>query len=452
MNCLSHEELLQVALGEASAKRFTEHVTECATCRTAVAEFQALDERLAAAHRTFGDAHETGKSRLLAALEQPDSPHPPDERRETLIPKMGGLTMAQRTAIGGVALAAMVAGVLLWVGSPSPRASAMERMAENVRRAKSYEVTMDMELTHPQLKNKSANGRMKFFWQTPGSYRIEETGGPDSWVDSRRIYPAGKQGLSIDHLRKEYRIEPARRGKQLPLTMVDGFGRFEGQADRELGKREIEGKQARGFEIAIKKVDPDALDGTMEIWIDEQSELPVLVRMMPKMQVWTTMVMHNFKWNVEFDPKLFDTTPPEGYTDTTVKMLSFKDRVFVFREGLATFAELSGGHYPRVKIIYGDVTLDEMKRLAKIDTPATDEQIRTDEYVKIQKAVRSFAMLNELYQENADVAYYGQTVEAKDKDKVLLRWQLDDGRYQVMYGDLRSETVSPERLRELEAM
>jgi hypothetical protein len=93
-----------------------------------------------------------------------------------------------------------------------------------------------------------------------------------------------------------------------------------------------------------------------------------------------------------------------------------------------------------------------MKRLAKIDTPATDEQIRTDEYVKIQKAVRSFAMLNELYQENADVAYYGQTVEAKDKDKVLLRWQLDDGRYQVMYGDLRSETVSPERLRELEAM
>jgi hypothetical protein len=162
--------------------------------------------------------------------------------------------------------------------------------------------------------------------------------------------------------------------------------------------------------------------------------------------------MRDFRWNVDFDPKLFDTTPPAGYKDVTPVELTLDERVDLFRQGFATFAELSGGHYPRVKIIYGDVTLDEMKRLAKIDTPATDEQIRTDEYVKIQKAVRSFAMLNELYQENADVAYYGQTVEAKDKDKVLLRWQLDDGRYQVMYGDLRSETVSPERLRELEAM
>jgi hypothetical protein len=60
-------------------------------------------------------------------------------------------------------------------------------------------------------------------------------------------------------------------------------------------------------------------------------------------------------------------------------------------------------------------------------------------------------MLNGLFRENPDVAYYGQTVEAKDKDKVLLRWQLDNGKYQVMYGDLRSEAVSPERLRELEA-
>lgn len=38
-----------------------------------------------------------------------------------------------------------------------------------------------------------------------------------------------------------------------------------------------------------------------------------------------------------------------------------------------------------------------------------------------------------------------------DVDKVLLRWKLDDGQYRVIYGDLRIEDVSPQKLAELEA-
>jgi hypothetical protein len=49
------------------------------------------------------------------------------------------------------------------------------------------------------------------------------------------------------------------------------------------------------------------------------------------------------------------------------------------------------------------------------------------------------------------VAYYGKTVGPQDKDKVLLRWKLDDGRYEVIFGDLRAEAVTAERLRALEA-
>ncbi len=47
-------------------------------------------------------------------------------------------------------------------------------------------------------------------------------------------------------------------------------------------------------------------------------------------------------------------------------------------------------------------------------------------------------------------AYHGKTVGPKDKDKVLLRWKLDDGRYEVIFGDLHSETMTAERLRALE--
>ena len=45
---------------------------------------------------------------------------------------------------------------------------------------------------------------------------------------------------------------------------------------------------------------------------------------------------------------------------------------------------------------------------------------------------------------------YGNTVGPKDKGKVLLRWKLDDGRYEVIFGDLRAETVTAERLLALE--
>ena len=38
----------------------------------------------------------------------------------------------------------------------------------------------------------------------------------------------------------------------------------------------------------------------------------------------------------------------------------------------------------------------------------------------------------------------------KDADRVLLRWKLSDKEYRVIFGDLHAETVSPERLAELE--
>jgi hypothetical protein len=51
---------------------------------------------------------------------------------------------------------------------------------------------------------------------------------------------------------------------------------------------------------------------------------------------------------------------------------------------------------------------------------------------------------------NPDYAYYGKAVGPKDKAKVLMHWKLDDGRYEVIFGDLHAETVAAERLHALE--
>ena len=49
-----------------------------------------------------------------------------------------------------------------------------------------------------------------------------------------------------------------------------------------------------------------------------------------------------------------------------------------------------------------------------------------------------------------DTAYYGGIVTPKDADKVLLRWKVSDNEYRAIFGDLHTETVTTEKLTELE--
>ncbi|MHC4433822.1 MAG: hypothetical protein ACYTBS_18425, partial [Planctomycetota bacterium] len=53
--------------------------------------------------------------------------------------------------------------------------------------------------------------------------------------------------------------------------------------------------------------------------------------------------------------------------------------------------------------------------------------------------------------EGREAVYYGETVTAADSNKVLVRWKLDEGKYRVIFGDLRIEDVSADRLAEWEA-
>ena len=64
--------------------------------------------------------------------------------------------------------------------------------------------------------------------------------------------------------------------------------------------------------------------------------------------------------------------------------------------------------------------------------------------------ITGFGEIEDIQTHDPDAAYYGKTVGPKDKDKVLLRWKLDDGRSEVIFGDLHAETVTGERLLALE--
>jgi predicted house-cleaning noncanonical NTP pyrophosphatase (MazG superfamily) len=131
-------------------------------------------------------------------------------------------------------------------------------------------------------------------------------------------------------------------------------------------------------------------------------------------------------------------------------------------QGLKVFVELLG-KYPDTEIITNDDDVAPVLRLAeKSETPAamrlkeetkglTEDEIG-NKLADFLMPIRGLAMFYSLLQyDKKGPAYYGQTVTPKDADKVLLRWKVSDNEYRVIYGDLHAETVTPEKLAELEA-
>jgi hypothetical protein len=188
-----------------------------------------------------------------------------------------------------------------------------------------------------------------------------------------------------------------------------------------------------------------------KVWVDTKTRLPVRYDS-------TGMVMQNFQWNIPVDAADFKPVIPDDYTSTVVKLpVQINEETAI--QGLKIWVELLG-KYPEI-ITPFNVT-DLRSALEKSETPAAmrlKEEIKglTDD--EIRKKLEDFRMpirgLNRFYMvlqwDKKDPAYYGETVTHKDADKVLMRWKVSDNEYRVIYGDLHAETVTPEKLVELEA-
>ena len=54
-----------------------------------------------------------------------------------------------------------------------------------------------------------------------------------------------------------------------------------------------------------------------------------------------------------------------------------------------------------------------------------------------------------LAEQGKQVWYYGDSIDPKDSEAVLVQWKLSDGRYRVIFADLSTEVVSAEESIEL---
>ena len=78
------------------------------------------------------------------------------------------------------------------------------------------------------------------------------------------------------------------------------------------------------------------------------------------------------------------------------------------------------------------------------------EQTQIQQMMEVMMPIQSLGMFHmQLVQQDKDPQYYGDLVKPGDAEQVLMTWKDDQGRYNVIYGDLTfDEDVAPEDLPE----
>ena len=237
-----------------------------------------------------------------------------------------------------------------------------------------------------------------------------------------------------------------------------------------MGRSTMDGIEVEGFQTTY----PDFLaNGSnfgqskrqvdQKLWVDVKTRLPVRFdatwvdfdQMGSKKQYEHT-VMHDFQWDVPVAAADFEPVIPGDYTGTVFKYPAHITEETAI-QGLKVLVELLG-KYPEELT---DVDETVLRLAEKSETPAamrlkeeikglTDEQIK-NKLVDFLMPIRGLAMFYyRLLSPSKDPAYYGKSVTPKDADKVLLRWKVSDKEYRVIFGDLHAETVTAEKLAELD--
>ncbi|MBE0536380.1 MAG: hypothetical protein IH624_11985 [Phycisphaerae bacterium] len=216
----------------------------------------------------------------------------------------------------------------------------------------------------------------------------------------------------------------------------------------QLGRSRINGVAVEGVESHEPLLGQRAGRVISRLWVDVKTGWPVQMTMLVKDGEGMEMekVFGDFQWGLEVDRGAFGVVIPEDYELIVSVNTGDPERGKDMVSGLRLFGEASGGRYP--SDLSSDTISNEWAKLI-VSSVGIDQRVEID-MAKMMEMVK-LGMAGELIlRQDRDAAYYGASVTAADADRVLLRWRRDDGSYNVMFGDLRVEQRSAERLAELE--
>ncbi len=308
----------------------------------------------------------------------------------------------------------------------------------------------ELMLTYSVGEEVASNTRL--YWTSGGRLRTDTSIG--EMTSASRITSTTSPGIEIDHENKTYYSIPT-QPSDFRSALFDSTLARRVAHGRRLERRTISGLNARGFEAEIADVDPDFWAGKARVWVDDGAR-PVEVEYEFQLDgEEIQMRLHSIHWNAPIDDELFDANALQrrlgrrGYTQVTApKARPLPERMQALRAALQTYASLSGGSYPAVESVYPQVLRQRMFLLAGIDPDRpSEEQVSSGQYARILDAGNNgFPVLSTLLTQSFDAAYNGDKIASSDSDGVLIRWRLDDGTYQVIYGDLRDAVLTSEQL------
>ncbi len=214
-----------------------------------------------------------------------------------------------------------------------------------------------------------------------------------------------------------------------------------GEVLRDLGTKQIGGRDAHGYVMTYP-----ATQETMDVWVDPQTDLPLEIRRETKDESATSVIwLTDFRWNIGLDPKLFEATPPDGFTEVTPP--EDKKSLAQIEAALRMYADLSG-HYPQSDTDAAGAKFDsdaiyaEMLKMADYSGPERPEWVRDIKYQELRQAKPGLDWIAKIVL-NSTAGYHGSKVGPHDADKVLLWWNVwNPNGYRVFYGDLRTAILT----------
>jgi hypothetical protein len=353
-----------------------------------------------------------------------------------------------------IAASLLVATAIVWqLNRP---ANLFAKVAAAMSQARGFRCDLIMVKTgYNDTENAELIGRV--YWNPSGDERLDHIS--DGKVDSSVIHLPGRNGLNLEHSSKRFRIIPKSAAREFSFGLFDGLSDYRGKAESIAGSKVIRGVRAEGFSVPWSTVvgDDTHAKARVQVWIDPATTLPVRVDLLgfdPRGSA--VMRFEDFRWGPQ-DPALFGTSAPAGYAKMPTSDVKADEITQYVKDGLSIFAKHNNGKYPAVKYVYGDEQGEALRKLMGMPRDAIGWAKSNDpRWHKTREgefAYGSYCMswINTIQRDFPDGVYNGKTVTPQDAAKVLVRWQLDDGDYRVVFGDLSTATVSPSRLRQLES-
>ena len=432
------EEMLHSGLRGDEIAGIEEHLAGCAGCREYRNALLEDDRLLTGMTRSMDMRIERMEERVMESIEKKYEGGTTEDviNMEKTGRKRGfsGGRAAKLVLAAAAALVLIVGWNVIFKGGSGDVAWA--QVIAQVREAQDYICRIDRVATPWDSMEMVA-----YFSEKYGQKKVQYI---DGKLAAEVFLGSGEQTIHLLHHKDEAYVTiglTSRDAKKMndmtsAQDMVEYFHSYE---YREIGTRDIDGIKASGIEVNDPAMWAGMYEeGSVRLWVDASTHWPVLIEREFKSdegKVQVSETMHDFQWNPSLSKEDFEFEVPENYGTLDFGKANEGEEGAI--EGLRAYAKIANGRYP------SDPAFDTAASEIRNDRDRLQKEgLWGPQIIKEFFKTRDFsAFYAGLVEDGVEIEYFGDSVGATDFDKVLMRWRLDDGRWRVIYGDLRAVTI-----------